>query len=445
MFTPVAPVDRCLINTDNGGIPGIMLRLTGKLGGLVALALTLAAAAGLFLARWEDPQRRAVGDTYWYIRQSLIFAGTAPDRAASIANQAVCADINRSLRAAHQRPTCRTYGVLKAPRYQAIFDNRPGYPLLAAPFVAVLGGWRGLALTTFLLAMLSAALAYAAITMATGRRWAGVFGGVLLFVLPSGFWMTRLLTESGVFAGYLAILTGTLLVGRGRKAGLPIIVAAMGWLLAVRSASGVAAALAIACASLIALMAHRRTDDRRSLSGPLLIGGLALLVLVCWQVATAVFNLPGLDTTIQDLASSHWRRPEVPDPVGWLIDANVVFWPRQGRAILPFPAYPTAFLFAAVLLVRHLRAQALPWLTLGLSGLLMMVAHPEPGQWDRMIAPMWLPVACAFGVAAAIAIRAPRIGVSTGWPVPLNSCLAPDGPRPTVAAEPPPAADRLPA
>ncbi|MGW4947993.1 hypothetical protein ACWEOZ_41115, partial [Actinoplanes sp. NPDC004185] len=367
-------------------------------GAWVLLVVVLAGL--LFLARYEDPRRVASGDSYWYMRQALIFTGTDPEVAGLEAGRQVCRDLNRASRARGEKPTCELYVTTRiSPRYAAIFDSRPGYPLFAAPFVATLGLWTGMMTATLVLALLAAVLAYLAVWLASGLRPAGVLAATVLFALPTGFAMTRMLTESGVVAGYLAALLGATLVVRGRRAGLVLVVAALAWLLAVRSASGMAMALALLAAGALTALGRRQ---RRAGA---LLGATGLLTALAWQLLSRTLHLPGLNDTIQDFATRHFRAgPDVADPIGWLIRRNLFFWPDRLVLELAVPGTLVAVLFAVVVLVLRMRAVAALWIFTGLTGVMMVLAHPVNSEYPRLMAPIWLPVACAFGYAAALAV-----------------------------------------
>lgn len=369
------------------------------------LLTVVAIAAGLFLARYEDPRRVASGDSFWYMRQALIFTGVDPEQARIQAGRQVCRDANRSLQASGLQPTCRDYVTTGfAPRYVAIFDSRPGYPLFAAPFVAALGLWTGMMAATMVLALLAAVLAYLAVWLATGLRSAGLLTGVALLVLPTGFAMTRMLTEPGVIAGYLAALLGATLLLRGHRlaipVGVPLIAVALGWLSVVRSASGVAMALALLAAGVLGALVDR--EQRRPAA---VVAGAGAGAVVSCQACSAVWHLPGLNETIQDFATRHFKNgPDVADPIGWLIERNLEFWPARLTAELTAPVMVAALLVAVAVLILQLRTVAALWICTGLTGVMMVVAHPLDGQYDRLMAPIWLPIACAFGYAAALAV-----------------------------------------
>ncbi|MFF0466558.1 hypothetical protein ACFYPX_03820 [Micromonospora zamorensis] len=379
------------------------LRLTRpRLVELCWVLLVVAISAGLFLVRYEDPHRIASsGDSYWYMRQAQMFTGVDERTASARTSKLVCQDINRSAVDQGQRPTCRSYpqrGVSE--RYIAIFDSRPGYPLLAAPFVKALGPWRGMMVTTMLLAVAAGLLMYLAVWMALGGRLAGLIATVLLFLLPTGFWMTRMLAEGAVLVGCLGTLIGVMVLMRGRTAaGLLIAVPALGWTLSAKSANGVALALVLLVAGLIALVT--RGANRR---GALVTAALGLATLSVWFTVSHLLALPSLNETIQDFATRHFKRPDIPDPYGWLLQQNLDFWPGQIRAALIAPLTLLTTVTAAAILMLRARHVALLWIGVGLSGLALLIAHPIGGEAERLLLPVWLPIAASFGYATALAL-----------------------------------------
>jgi hypothetical protein len=362
------------------------------------ILVTLFGAGGLMAYRYHKPARiEASGDSYWYMRQALMFTGKSEPEASRISAQLICADQNRVARELHQDPNCFSYDVSWVPqRYIRIFTSRPGFPLFAVPFVATLGAWHGMLTATVVLCLIAVVLAFLAVYLATGYRLAGFVTGLALIALPSGFYMTRMLTEGGLMAGYAAVIAGALLTWRGRyRFGLTVITLSLVWLFAVKSASGLAAAAVVAGASLIGLVGPR--VQRR---GPLLTGALGLVAAALWAAFSGLTHQPGLNETIQDFAANHFRKPDVPDPYGWLYRKNLAYWPDQWQALRKAPKPMIGFVVASALLVVKLRREAALFVFIGLIGVAMQVAHPYASQWDRMNFSLWLTMAAAAGLVA---------------------------------------------
>ena len=126
-----------------------------------------------------------------------------------------------------------------------------------------------------------------------------------------------------------------------------------------------------------------------------------MVALTAWLIVSARLKLPGLNETIQDFATYHFRVPDILDPYDWLYRKNLWFWPIQWRDIRASPWPIFAFAFAIFVLFRKLGREAWLWVISGTTGLWLLIAHPAYGEYDRLMQPMWITVACAFGWAAA--------------------------------------------
>lgn len=371
------------------------------------IVLVLGIAAALCYARLSDPRRiSSSGDSYWYMRQAQMFTGVTPAEASAVASRLVCDDINRSRRASNKVPDCVTYDQSKvAERYIKIFTTRPGYPWFASLLIPRYGVWNGMLAATVLLAMLAALLSYFTVRLAVGSRFAGVVASALLMLFPCGFWMTRMLAEGATAVGYLGVLLGATLVWRARAvSGIAISVLALGWLFTARSANGMALTLALLTAA-VAMLITRYPHPARAL----ITGGIGGVGLLAWVITSSRLHLPGLNETIQDFATYHFKIPDIPNPYEWLYEKNLWFWPLQWRDIRASPWGIFAFLFAIVVLFRRLRQEAWLWIISATTGLWLLVAHPAYGEYDRLMQPLWITAACAFGWAAALAVaRQPR-------------------------------------
>ena len=196
----------------------------------------------------------------------------------------------------------------------------------------------------------------------------------------------------------------------------------------MRSANGLALALTLLAASTLMLLT--RFPYRR---GALLTGGLGAVALAGWVVVSTALHLPGLNETIQDFASVHFRRPDIPDPYTWLYHKNLMFWPRQGtEKILTSPWPVFAFLLS--------RADPLPQASpdrLGVAHLGGQRADPA-GRTPSLRrvrppdGPLWLTVSCALGWAAALALSWRPGPVADATPAPTPPAPAP----PAVVPQP---------
>ncbi|MDG4788475.1 hypothetical protein O7626_21480 [Micromonospora sp. WMMD1102] len=413
--------------------------------GTVELAwvlLVIAIAGALSMARYEDPRRIASsGDSYWYMRQAQVFAGTDLATASARSSFQVCRDINRSAKERRMPRACRNgypqQGV--SPRYIAIFDSRPGYPLFAAPFVKILGVWQGMAVATLIIAVGVGLLTYLAVWLAFGMRLVSVIAAALIYALPTGFWITRMLADGAMLAGCLAVLIGAMLLWRNRYSGVPIALAGFAWTFATKSANGVAMALVLVTASALALLT--RFPNRR---GALLAGGLGLATLAGWFAVSAALKLPSLNEAIQDYVTTHFIRPDTPEPYTWLWERNLLWWPTRFEHWYVNPLPQIAVIAATLIFVTRTRHLTFLWLGTGLSGLALLAAKPVDSEYERLMLPVWFLVAAAIGYAVVAALPARWSGGGSGAeeatrPVDRPPSPLPDGPdrpgRPAPGAD----------
>ncbi|GIG92886.1 ArnT family glycosyltransferase [Plantactinospora endophytica] len=401
---------------------------------LTWLLLVVAIAGGLTMARFEDPRRFASsGDSYWYMRQAQIFAGTDPATASKRSSFQVCRDINRSAKDQNMRPLCRNgypqQGI--SPRYIAIFDSRPGYPLFAAPFVKVFGVWPGMVLATLIIAVGVGLLTYLAVWLAFGIRLVGVAAAAMVYLLPTGYWMTRMLADGAMLAGCLTVLIGAMLLWRHRFSGLPIAVAGFVWTFLSKSANGVAMALVLVAASIAALAT--RFPNRR---GAVLTGGLGLVTLVGWSAVSKALALPSLTEAIQDYATNHFTNPDHPEPLVWLWEKNLDWWPGTLAHMVLSPLPLIAVLITTLIFATRTRHLTFLWVGAGLTGLTLLAAKPVDEEYDRLMAPVWLAVAAALGYAIVAALPAHWSGrPTTDGTLPWNG-PSPAPLRPGYAGQP---------
>jgi 4-amino-4-deoxy-L-arabinose transferase-like glycosyltransferase len=313
----------------------------------------------------------------------------------------------------------RSYAAGFPPRYDRIFTTRPGYPLFIAPFVALFGE-RGMAMATAVLGVGAGVLMALGVRLLGGSLVQSLFATTMLFLLPTGYWLTRLLAESGAIAGTLAALCGGVLVLRNdgsrlaRTASGGLTLVALLALTLVKPASGVLLAAGMAAAAVL-IGAHDLIRRRRIGLPVRLLGAIAVTVLVLWQVMSAIFDIPGAEETLQDKFTASFTLPDVPDPWSRLLDMNRAFWPLQIDGWLnggaPFAASPfLAFLVAgtAALCWAASGRLALLWLAAGGTGVLSVVAHPVASEVDRLLVFIWLPVAAGLALALRRPERATR-------------------------------------
>ncbi|MVZ99141.1 hypothetical protein F8568_001810 [Actinomadura sp. LD22] len=386
--------------------PRALDRSRTRMALLLAVAVML--GSGLWLLRWSGSAATATPDTFWYARDALRYAGWSAPAADRTAAEITCSALMRGdPRPAGGYGNCVRYRTAlpgTAPvRFQRIFTSRPGYPLLAVPFVRAMGP-TGFAVAT---AALGVACGVAAVLLALAiglRPVQALLAETLFYLLPTGFWGSRLLAEAPMMLCVLAALAGAVLVLRGRAviAGSALLACALALLCVVKPANGVALAAALAAGAVLLLPVFA---SRRAF---LAVAGIAALVLAGNLWISDALHLPGVHETLQDTFTRHFRRPDVPDPWHRLSGAVGDLWSDDiGPAMLDDPLIPAAFLLAAAGLVARVRWDAAwPLAAAGLTGAAVASMHPIVNETPRLTIAAWIPV--AFGLAALAAPTAER-------------------------------------
>ncbi|MER5890858.1 hypothetical protein ABT160_44165 [Streptomyces sp. NPDC001941] len=349
--------------------PGALLRALPRAPLPWLLLAAFAAVHAALLPYWVFS-----GDSYRYATAALGFLGAGPAEAHRAALEAWCgaqhavpyasclADVPEGLRALD-------------PRYERIFTTRPGYPLLAAPAVALLGVVPGMWLTGLLLGAAGGLLTHRVLREAgAGRGAAAVGTGLFLFGAP-GYWSVRPLTEGALFVGALAVVLGARRVLAGRPGGLAVVAGALAGLVAVKYST----ALLVGAALAVAGLAGR---SRR-------LAALGLGTAGAVATGTWALGLPGASVAAQDLLTGHFARPDVADPWPRMAGLAVRFWLDWGR---DETAFAVLLALAAAALWRADRRLALPALAVAAAGAGAATALPGAAELDRLWVLMWVPV-----------------------------------------------------
>jgi hypothetical protein len=366
-----------------------------------AVLLALAAVflvVGLSLLRWLAPGIHAYPDTTWYVRTALLMRGWDQADADQEAALVRCSYwVQPALSFAGQAECVQDTGELlhAPPRYEAIFAARPGYPIILAPLSAMLGR-QGFIVATLMVAVLDGILIMTVVRLLGGSSAEQLVAGGAFLLLPSGFWSTRLLSDGTMLAGLLATLCGAILVQRGtQRAGAALILVGLGAVFVTKSANLVGLALALLASGAAIAWVSRGPAKRNGY----LLAGLSGASLLLAAASGILLGWPGLATSVQDMLTDHFMRPDVPDPWSSLARANLQFWPDVFSQWLHSPVLVLGSLGALAWLAFRLRSASIPLLFAGLSGIPLLVVHPVVIEWDRLLVPIWVPVAIAIGLA----------------------------------------------
>lgn len=362
---------------------------------LAVLAVTVFAAL-TFAVVWSGTTKRVGGDSYWYLRNTERYLGVSTAVADQRAATVVCDELNRSSRLSDRPATCRTYPAITDPRYVAIFDSRPGYPVMSAPLVEVLGLHRGMAASTALLFVEVSVLTFVALRLSGLSPPAAVLGGAAMAVLPPALWDARLLAEGASLVTVLITVIGALLVLRRRRvAGSALVGVGMIAGYATKPATAAAVGLALTAAGVLLLVIGRRGPSWRS---ALWLAGTGTVSLLGWVLVSRLLHLPSLDDTVQDMLTAHFHRPDVPHPLSVLAGRTRDLWltglPYRLGVPWPFVVVLPAVAYAVV----RLRAAGWVWAVVALAPVAVVSAHPLTSEYPRLIAPSWIAVAVGLAL-----------------------------------------------
>jgi hypothetical protein len=366
----------------------------------------LVAAAFVLLHVFGYPATRFSNDSYRYAREAYEFLGDSPRQATGKAVAAYCEDTarlvhrNRMLdqlgfrapgREAEYAARCeKKYANGLAPtdpRYERIFDTRPGYPLIAAPFVALLGAKAGLTLVALACTTLAGYLVFLLLRALRAPPAASVAGQVLFYVTPLAFWGGRPLTEGPTLALMTALLLASVWLSQRRVLpGALLFTGAYACGLAVRYSSFLMVAPLLTAAACASLLLVRRARHR----GTWWLAGLSAGGTAAALVLSGILKLPGMTDSLQDTFTLHWTRPEIADPWRALLHLNRNYWWQwlQKEALAPLLLLLLAV--GAWGVWKRSVPVALCVIAVGSTGFATTVAHPVALELDRLYVPVWL-------------------------------------------------------
>ncbi|WP_327355662.1 hypothetical protein [Streptomyces sp. NBC_01304] len=366
----------------------------------------IAAAAFVLLHAFGYPATRFSNDSYRYARQAYEFLGDSPKEAQAKAVEAYCTDTaklvhrNRMLdqlqfrgpgrEAEYTRDCVAKYknGLEpNDPRYEKIFHTRPAYPLIAAPFVWLLGAKAGLTLVALGFTTLAGYLVYLLLRALRAPPAAAVLGQVLYYVTPLAAWGGRPLTEGPMLSLMTALLLASVWLLQGRvRSGALLFTGAFALGLGVKYSSFLVAAPFLAAAVIAALLFVRGVRHR----GTWWLAGLSTGGTLFAVVLSKVLGLPGMVDSLQDTFSLHWTRPEIADPWRALARLNFNYWWQwlQKESLAPLLLFLLAV--GAWGVWKRSVPVALCVLAMGLTGFATMAAHPLDMEQDRLYVQVWL-------------------------------------------------------
>lgn len=377
------------------------------------IQLVAAAVIGLIgvLMLWAGPVQgvgRVETDTVHYTQRAYQLAGDDDATATAKAVRFVCDDEVDYIDVPRDACERDIGGVLGfPPQYQAIFKARPGFPALMSLFIRMFGD-QGIYLSVLFLQILTGVLlVLAARALGLPGLWPLAVEAAY-FLLPSGVVGTRVLSEAASAPGLVALLYAAALMVRDRRPRLAagVAVAAFAWLFAVRAADAVLAAVFLLLA---AAGAYAVRKARRPWAGRLaVISGASLAVMVA---ISALLAWPTVNQGVTDVMTDHFTQPVTDDMYVRFLHFEFRFW----RAFLPLISGGAYLVVLAGLglwgVVRWMRGwAAATFLAVAAVGVASLTLHP--GDWTRMLAPMWIVV--AVGLPLLLAPMAAQVRLRSG-------------------------------
>ncbi len=274
-----------------------------------------------------------------------------------------------------------------SPRYNAIFASRPGFPLLAAPWVKILGLDRGMFVTSWLLGAAGGILVYLLLRLVRASRAVALSGQLLYYALPVGYWAGRTLTEGPMLLTTLATVIGAwLLLQRRFKLGATVMVGAqlVGFLVKYSQVTILSLTL------LGAAVAIWLFDRERRHFGTVLLAAGSIVGLAASAVLPRLFGWPGFSESLQDTFTNHFSGPDVAEPWYRFVMFNKAYWTIWVQDQANRPLLLLVTIAGAVALWRWQRSLALLVVAAGLTGIITEIAHPMWAEGDRLYTQVWL-------------------------------------------------------
>ncbi|MEV7236525.1 hypothetical protein AB0N06_21810 [Streptomyces sp. NPDC051020] len=279
-------------------------------------------------------------------------------------------------------------------RYQSIFSTRPGYPMLAAPFIGALGVLDGMRTLGLVLALAGSLMVRGLLRSAGLGHVPAVVGQIAFLVSPLGWWSLQALSEGLVTVCALGAVWGGVLMARGRRlSGVLLFTGALAACAVTRYSTALLLAALIAAAALTSWLLRRSRHD-------LLLAGAATGCAVVVQLAMNLLGLPSSEVTLQDTFTRHFRSPDVPDPWARLTDLNLQYWSHWFAEQAAMPFFLVALVVSLWVLIRRGGVLGPLACAVALTGVAQVAAHPLVQEADRLGVLMWVPVTLGISLIA---------------------------------------------
>ena len=272
-------------------------------------------------------------------------------------------------------------------RWGLLYRMRPAYPALVAVAYPLLGAGAPMAVSAFAVVLFVAATSVG-LFMLAGLRVAVIATGLGIFnVLLTG-WLV-ILTPDGLAISLwaVALTAGALWIEQRKLVWLAVVGMAVLAICLTRPI-GLLTPLVFGLCALGAGMV--RAPEWRPFVAAMIVAAVpAVAVSVFFSVA----GFPSFWDLLQDLPTRHFTKPDVENPLGWILNADLGLLTRtMPVGLLARPLVLSALIggIAGLLLAR--RWWAMPFLAAIPIVVLSFLLHPIGSELDRTLAPAWISI-----------------------------------------------------
>ena len=365
---------------------------------LRGLALAMVGLAAWVLM-WSTIRPRAGYDTLWYSMYAYQYAGVAVHESWDLSWQLVHEYADPQLLATLRRDSSGAWwsgwDEPARQRWAGLYRMRPVMPLVSAAGFPLLGREAPLLVSAAAVVIVTVA-AGLLLAPLTGWLVAGLFLVLTLGNVYLARWLVDLTTDGlGIALWFLALACVARFVVTGDRRWL-VATGSSGLVLAFTRQSAVVLPVTLAICTLVALIARSSTWQRFAV-----VAAVTILPLLAFAAYAAVAGLPSIADQLQDIPTLHFSRPDVPNPIGFLLQRDAGIGARLVRSLPGQPLIWGSLLVAAggFVIARHW--WSLPFAVAIGTLLLLLAAHPVLTEADRTLAPIWLSLNLGIALFAA--------------------------------------------
>jgi len=351
---------------------------------------------------WSTIRPRAGYDTLWYSMYAYQYAGVSVHDSWDLSWQLVHEYADPRLLAILRRtPSGDWWGGWDQParqRWIGIYRMRPVMPIVSAIGFPLLGREAPL-LASAAAVMVVAVGAGLVLAPLTGWLAAALF---LLLTLANALlsrWLIDLTTDGlGIALWFLALGCAARYVAAGDRRWL-VGTCGVALLLTFTRQSAVILPVSLTICAVVALVAGAATWRRFA------VGAIATtLPLLVFTAYTAIAGLPSFADLLQDVPTMHFSKPDVPNPIQFLLVRGAAIAPALIRSLPHQPIVWGSLLGAAGGFVVARQWWLAPFVVAIGTVPLLLAAHPILTEADRTLAPIWLSLNLGIALLAARAM-----------------------------------------